>query len=135
MDQETLIRKRVCSTYNGMGREAIYWGIPIMPFAAIAMITMLITGISIFIFSFWGLLAALPGGITLIAIRVACSLDSKALDRIAFVIRRFSLNRKYGKPLLLTPYNPKWSSFYDRRFAQKYHVARCDSEHNGVPRR
>lgn len=135
MDQEIQIRKRVCPTYNGMGREAIYWGVPIMPFAAIAMITLMITLISVLLFSFWGLLAAMPGGICLIAIRVACSLDSKALDRLAFVIRRFFLNRKYGRPLLLTPYNPNWSSFYDRRFAQKYHVARRDSEHHGVPRR
>lgn len=134
MVQETRTHKRTCVTYNGMGREAIYWGVPIAPFATVAVVSLLLTAITTFLFGVWGLLGLAPGALLLVVIRFACALDSKALDRIRFMYRRGRLNRRYGRPLLLTPYNPKWRTFYDRRFAQKHHVLGHVGRSDGISR-
>ncbi|KPB36881.1 Conjugal transfer protein [Pseudomonas savastanoi pv. phaseolicola] len=46
-------------------------------------------------------------------------IDPQYLRRIRFARRRLWLNLKYGKPLLLTPFNPQWSEFYGARFSHK----------------
>jgi hypothetical protein len=131
---ETRTLKRVCVTYNGMGREAIYWGVPIIPFAIVAIISLILVAIAVYSVGVWGVLALMPGAMLLVAMRFACAMDSKALERLRFMWRRYRLNSRYGRPLLLTPYNPKWRSFYDRRFAQKQHVFGHSRRSDGVSR-
>ncbi|WP_420481648.1 VirB3 family type IV secretion system protein [Aeromonas veronii] len=117
-----------------MGREAIYWGVPIIPFAVVAIISLILVAIAVYSAGFWGVLALMPGAMLLVAMRFACSMDSKALERLRFMWQRHRLNRRHGRPLLLTPYNPKWRSFYDRRFAQKLHVLGHARRSDGVSR-
>nr|UVN17874.1 hypothetical protein pPsy0479a_00042 [Pseudomonas syringae] len=66
-----------------------------------------------------GLVAASPFLIALIALRVVGLIDPQYLRRIRFARRRLWLNLKYGKPLLLTPFNPQWNEFYGARFSHK----------------
>ena len=64
---ETRTLKRVCVTYNGMGREAIYWGVPIIPFAIVAIISLILVAIAVYSVGVWGVLALMPGAMLLVA--------------------------------------------------------------------
>ncbi|RMU25761.1 conjugal transfer protein, partial [Pseudomonas savastanoi] len=80
----------------------------------------------------WGLFAASPFLIALIALRVVGLIDPQYLRRIRFARRRLWLNFKYGKPLLLTPFNPRWSKFYGARFSQKRYASGGQSAADGL---
>ncbi|WP_230848266.1 conjugal transfer protein, partial [Pseudomonas savastanoi] len=79
-----------------------------------------------------GLVAASPFLIALIALRVAGLIDPQYLRRVRFAQRRLWLNFKYGKPLLLTPFNPRWSKFYGARFSQKRYASGGESAADGL---
>jgi hypothetical protein len=75
----------------------------------------------------WGLVFLLPFAGALVALRLLCSIDGQYLRRVKFAFRRIRLNLKYGKPLLLTPFNPNWSQFYGKRFSQQRYVGGSES--------
>lgn len=116
--------KRTFTTFNGMSRPAQYWGVPIFPFAGVALASLIVGGVGIFLFSWWGLGGLLPGGSALLAMRFMCNHDGKALSRLGYVRRRWKLNASTGKSLFLSPYNPKWSAFYGKRYAAKHAIRR-----------
>ncbi|MFJ7316422.1 VirB3 family type IV secretion system protein [Pseudomonas sp. NPDC098747] len=118
-------KKLLFDSYNAMSRPAMYWGIPIMPMIALIMCSLLVFGIGTAIFSLvWGLIFAFPFVIGLLALRLITSVDDRYFRRVRFGLRRLRLNLKYGKQLLLTPFNPKWSQYYGRRYSQKRYASR-----------
>ncbi|WP_440057911.1 VirB3 family type IV secretion system protein [Pseudomonas fragariae (ex Marin et al. 2024)] len=112
-------------SFNGMSRPAMWWSVPIMPLVGLLMAA-LITGIAgTVVFSWiWGLVFAVPFLSAIIALRFICLVDQNYLRRIRFGWRRIKLNRKYGRPLLLTTINPSWSKDYAQRFSQLRYAAR-----------
>lgn len=106
-------------SYNGMSRVAMFWGVPIFPllFCFVGILFFGVIGFTLF--GMWGGVLISPFIILVIFIRIVCEKDDKYLRRILFMVKRLFLNRKYGKNLLLTPQNPRWSLYYGRRFAQK----------------
>ncbi|WP_310794514.1 VirB3 family type IV secretion system protein [Pseudomonas sp. S5F11] len=112
------------NSYNAMSRPATHWGIPIMPMLGLVMSGLIAFGAGAAILGWeWGLALALPFLIALLALRLITSVDDRYLRRIRFALRRILRNLKYGKQLLLTPSNPKWSQYYGRRFSQKRYVS------------
>ncbi|OKS75521.1 conjugal transfer protein [Pseudomonas syringae pv. actinidiae] len=120
MASNEVLKKLTFESYNAMSRPAMFWNIPIMPMVGLLM-GGLVFGVAVtFLLSWvWGLVAAAPFLIALIALRVVGLIDPQYLRRIRFGRRRLWLSLKYGKPLLLTPFNPQWNEFYGARFSQK----------------
>ncbi|WP_426102993.1 VirB3 family type IV secretion system protein [Pseudomonas sp. PSPC3-3] len=122
-------------SYNAMSRPAMYWGVPIMPMLGLVMATLVGFGIGAAIFDWvWGLIFAFPFLLALPVLRFFTSIDDRYMRRIRFALRRLRLNIKHGKNLLLTSYNPKWSQYYGKRFAQKRYVSGGDGKSDEVPR-
>lgn len=122
-------------SYNAMSRPAMQWGIPIMPMIALVMGGLVIFGAVTAIFSWvWGLVIAFPFMVALLALRLITSIDDRYLRRVRFALRRMQLNMKHGKQLLLTPFNPKWSQYYGRRFSQQRYVSRGNGPSDALSR-
>lgn len=105
-------------SYNGMSRVPLYWGVPVFPLLLCFVGTLLSAGVGITLFGVWGGLLTLFFIIPGIALRIVCEKDDKYMRRLGFMVRRLRLNMKYGKSLFVSPQNPKWSSYYGRRYAK-----------------
>jgi type IV secretory pathway VirB3-like protein len=128
-------KKLLFDSYNAMSRPAIYFGIPIMPMIVLLIGSMVGFGAATALFSWvWGLVIACPFWIALLALRLITSVDDRYFRRVRFASRRLWFNLKYGKQLLLTPFNPKWSQYYGRRFSQQRYVTRDSSSSDGLSR-
>jgi len=122
------LKQVICESYNAMSRPAMFWNIPIMPMVGLLMGGLVFGIAATTLLSWvWGLCAAAPFLVVLIALRVVGLIDPQYLRRIRFALRRFKMNRKYGKPLLLTSFNPQWSKFYGARFSQKRYALERES--------
>ncbi|WP_375122158.1 VirB3 family type IV secretion system protein [Pseudomonas sp. LW8] len=129
------IKKLIFESYNAMSRPAKYWGIPIMPLLGLLMATAVSFIVGMVILSWiWGLVFAFPFVVAMIALRLISSIDDRYFRRVRFAIRRIRLNFKYGKRLLLTSFNPKWSQYYARRFAEKRYVSGGFRPSNAISR-
>ncbi|MEE4964445.1 VirB3 family type IV secretion system protein [Pseudomonas alliivorans] len=127
------LKKVVSPSYNAMSRPAMFWNIPIMPMVGLLMGGLLFGIAATFLLSWvWGLVAASPFLIALTALRFVGLIDPQYLRRIRFGRRRLWLNLKYGKPLLLTPFNPQWSKFYGARFSHKRYAPGGESAADGL---
>lgn len=118
-------------SYNAMSRPAMYWGVPIMPLVGCFMGGLVFGMAGTALFSWiWGLIfVSIFAGI-LIALRLICEVDANYPRRLRRSWRRVRLNWRYGRRLLLTPFNPHWSQFYGQRFAQtRFHPAASDEIH------
>lgn len=128
------LKKLNFESYNGMSRPAMYWSIPIMPMVGLLMGGLLCGIAGTVVLSWrWGLCFLAPFLIALIALRFICLIDAQYLRRVRFALARLKLNRKYGKPLLLTPLNPQWSEFYGARFSQTRHATGGEGAADEVP--
>lgn len=118
------LKKLKFESYNGMSRPAMFWSIPIMPMVGLLM-GGLVCGIAgtALLSWVWGLIFVAPFLMALIALRFICLIDAQYLRRVRFAVRRLRLNLTYGKPLLQTPLNPRWSEFYGARFSQTRHAS------------
>lgn len=127
--------KLLYDSYNAMSRPAMQWGIPIMPMIGLVMGALLSFGLGTALISWgWGVVFAFPFAVSLMALRFMSSIDDRYLRRVRFAFRRLRLNLVYGKQLLLTPFNPKWSQYYGRRYSQQRHASGSDRPVNGVSR-
>ncbi|PBP65850.1 conjugal transfer protein [Pseudomonas syringae] len=133
MASNEVLKKEVSPSYNAMSRPAMFWNIPIMPMVGLLM-GGLIFGIAatVMLSWVWGLFAASPFLIALTALRFAGLIDPQYLRRVRFALRRLRLNFKYGKPLLLTPFNPRWSKYYGARFSHKRYAPGGESAADGL---
>jgi MFS family permease len=122
------LKKLKFESYNGMSRPAMFWNIPIMPMVGFLMGGLLSGIAGTVLFSWiWGLTFLAPFLIALIALRFICLIDAQYMRRVRFAVRRLTMNLKYGKPLLQTPLNPRWSAFYGERFSQTRHAVGGES--------
>ncbi|MCY1271829.1 hypothetical protein D9M68_356030 [compost metagenome] len=118
-------KKLLFKTWNGMDRPAMWQGVPIMPFIGLLMGALFAFGFGAAVFAWWiGLVFALPFLFVMCAFYYVSALDDRYSRRVAFAIRRIALNLRFGKGLMLTPQNPKWSRYYGKRFAIGRHVSR-----------
>ncbi|MCY1440688.1 hypothetical protein D9M71_569720 [compost metagenome] len=123
-------------TWNGMDRPANFHGIPIMPFVGLLVGCLFTSGLGMAIFSFWvGALLAIPFLVIAFAFYFVSSLDDRFMRRVVFATRRLLLSMRFGKGLIVTPQNPKWSHFYGKRFALCRHVSRGVGSSDGASRR
>lgn len=134
MPEESALKKLVFESYNAMSRPAMVASIPIMPFIALMMCGLLSGIAGTFLIS-WvcGLIFAAPFAGLLITLRLICMIDPQYPRRVLFAFRRLRLNLRYGKPLLLTSFNPDWSRFYGQRFAQQRYAGRGESTFAPLP--
>ncbi|MGP5367256.1 VirB3 family type IV secretion system protein [Pseudomonas helleri] len=125
--------KLMFESYNGMSRPAMFLNIPIMPMVGLLMGGLIagVTGTALLSW-IWGLMFLFPFFAALVALRLLCSIDVQYLRRVRFALRRIRLNFKYGRPLLLTPFNPNWSKFYGKRFSQQRYARRSESTTTAV---
>ncbi|WP_080593291.1 VirB3 family type IV secretion system protein [Pseudomonas fluorescens] len=127
--------KLIFESYNAMSRPAMYWGIPIMPMLGLLMGAVLSFIVGMATLSWvWGLVFAFPFVVGLLALRLITSVDDRYFRRVRFALRRLLLNLKHGKRLLLTSFNPKWSQYYGRRFAEKRYLSGRVRAANEIPR-
>jgi type IV secretory pathway VirB3-like protein len=106
-------------SHNGMSRVPMFWGIPVFPLIFCVLGTFITGVIGISVFGAKGLIFPLPFILLALFIRVISERDDKAMRRFIFSIRRWRRNRKYGRHLLITPRNPKWSVVNVQRQAKK----------------
>lgn len=127
------LKKLIFESYNGMSRPAMFWSIPIMPMIGLLMggVFSGIAGVSLLSWV-WGLAFLFPFLAALVVLHFLCAIDGQYLRRVRFAGRRLKLNLKYGKPLLLTPFNPHWSEFYGSRFSQKRYATGSESADHAV---
>lgn len=92
------------ATYNGMGREALAWGIPVVPFA-FSLLYLLISGFGgMLFFGPTGALFGLTGIALLLYLRGICETDSRAIRLRVLMFRRLLLSINAGsRTILLTP--------------------------------
>lgn len=129
------LKQLIFPSYNAMSRPAMYWSIPIMPLVGLLMGALIFGIAATALLSWvWGLAIAGLFLSALVALRFLCLLDAQYLRRVRFVLRRLKLNITYGKPLLLTPFNPRWSEFYAERFSKTRIAARSESAGTEVSR-
>jgi hypothetical protein len=127
--------KLVFDSYNAMSRPAMHWGIPVMPMMGLVMGALFCFAAGAALISWvWGLIFAFPFLVALFALRLITSVDDRYFRRLRFGLRRLRLNMTYGKQLLLTPFNPKWSHYYGRRFSQQRYAARGPDASDGLSR-
>jgi MFS family permease len=133
MSENQKTKRLMFESYNGMSRPAMFWNIPIMPMVGLLMGGLIFGVIGTALLSWiWGLVFLFPFAAALIALRLLCSIDGQYLRRVRFACRRMLLNLKYGKPLLLTPFNPTWSQFYGKRFSQTRYASGGEGAAAGV---
>ncbi|RMM20235.1 VirB3 family type IV secretion system protein [Pseudomonas syringae] len=71
-----VLKKEVSPSYNAMSRPAMFWNIPIMPMVGLLMGGLVFGVAATFLLSWvWGLVAASPFLIALIALRVVGLID------------------------------------------------------------
>jgi O-antigen/teichoic acid export membrane protein len=129
------LKKLIFPSYNGMSRPAMYWNIPIMALVGLLMCALIFGIAATALLSWvWGLIIAGLFLSALVALRFLCLIDPQYLRRVRFVLRRLKLNFTYGRPLLLTSFNPRWSEFYAERFSQTSIAARSESAGDEVSR-
>lgn len=129
------LKKMIFPSYNGMSRPAMYMNIPIMPMVGLLMGGLIFGIAATALLSWvWGLVIASLFLSALVALRFICLIDPQYLRRVRFALRRLKLNFTYGKPLLLTSFNPRWSEFYAERFSQTCIAARSEGVGDEVPR-
>lgn len=106
-------------SYSGMSRVPLFWGVPTFPLL-LCFVGTLISGIAGLTLTGtgWGGLFASPFLLTAMVLRILCENDDKYLRRLRFMVRRFCLNLRFGRALLITPHNPVWSQYYGRRYAK-----------------
>lgn len=93
------------ATYNGMGREALALGVPVITFAFTLLFTLVATFGGMAIGGpLGGLTGALMGGGILLYFREVCAKDSRALRKKRLELRRSLLSlRKGSQTILITP--------------------------------
>jgi len=129
------LKKLIFPSYNGMSRPAMHWNVPIMPLVALLMGALIFGVAATALLSWvWGLTIAGLFLLALVVLRFICLIDAQYLRRVRFAMRRLKLNFTYGKPLLLTSFNPRWSKFYGERFSQTRIAAGSESAGDEVPR-
>lgn len=129
------VKKVLYESYNAMSRPAMFAEVPIMPLVGFLLGGVVAFGLGTAFFSWaWGLVLATPFFAMLLALRLMSIKDPRYMTRVWFAILRIRLNFKYGKHLLLTSYNPKWSQYYGRRFSQKRYVSGGNGPADEVPR-
>lgn len=106
-------------SHNGMSRVAMFWGVPVFPLLFCVMGFFISGVIGLTVFGWKGLFIPIPFVIFALFLRVISERDDKAMRRVMFIIRRWRYNRKYGRHLLITPRNPKWSKYNVHRQAKK----------------
>ncbi|MCY1291153.1 hypothetical protein D9M68_568880 [compost metagenome] len=127
--------KRRYQTWNGMDRPANFKGVPIMPFVGLLVGSLITTGLTLAIIGPWGGLAIVPFLLIGFAFYFFSSIDDRFMRRVVFATRRFLLSMRFGKGLIVTPQNPRWSQFYGKRFALCRHVTRGDDAADGASHR
>jgi hypothetical protein len=128
MSDNSALKKLIFESYNGMSRPAMFWSIPIMPMVGMVLGGVVCWGAGTALFNWvWGLIFATPFAAALVALRILCMIDAQYLRRVLFACRRLNLNLRYGRPLLLTPFNPNWSRFYGQRFSQQRYAGGGES--------
>lgn len=129
------LKQLIFPSYNAMSRPAMYWSVPIMPLVGLLMGALIFGIAATALLSWvWGLTIAGLFLSALVALRFLCLIDAQYLRRVRFVMRRLKLNLTYGKPLLLTSFNPRWSQFYGERFSQTCIAARSEGAGDEIPR-
>lgn len=110
-------------THNAMSRVAMFCGIPLFPliFLVIGLAVSLFAGI--YFWGWWGLCPPVPFLLAMIGLRMICERDDKAMRRFFFHRRRYWMNWKYGRHLLITPRHAKWREKYARRIIKKHLLA------------
>lgn len=111
-------------SYNAMGRTATYAGVPQFVLLGIMAAGILITVVSCVIFSWYGLISLIIPVSVFAVVRIVCETDSRFINRLLAMLRRYIRNMAYGKSLLITPVNPKWQDYYGRRIAQERFISR-----------
>lgn len=128
--------KQIFPSYNAMSRPAMFWGMPIMPMIGLFLAGILAFVVAASVLSFiWGLVFCFPFVVCLVGLRFMTSIDDRYTRRMWFALRRVRLNLKYGKQLMLTPYNSMWSKHYAKRFSQQRFIAGSqEGSANGISR-
>lgn len=111
-------------SYNAMGRTASYAGVPQFVLLGIIGLGVFLTGLSCVFFDWYGLIALIIPVTIFVVVRIICESDSRFLTRLMFMLRRYMRNMVYGRALLITPCNPRWTNFYGRRIAQERFITR-----------
>ncbi|EHO4880165.1 VirB3 family type IV secretion system protein [Escherichia coli] len=106
-------------TNNAMNRVAMFAGIPVFAFLFLVVIGCILTFSSVWMWGWWGFIVTIPFILAIVGLRIICERDDKAFRRFRFQLRRWKMNRKYGRHLLLTSRNPRWRDKYARRVIQK----------------
>lgn len=93
------------ATYNGMGREALAIGIPVIAFAFTLLFTLVATfGGMLLGGPLGGLTGALMGGGIILYFREICAKDSRALRKKRLELKRSLLSLQKGsRVILITP--------------------------------
>jgi type IV secretion system protein VirB3 len=101
-----MTEKRLYSSYAGLGRVAMIWGIPLMAALIVFAITVMVALVGAMIFGPGGFFMAVPGVPILIFIRKTCATDDQALRILAFEVRCFLRRtnaRLFGNTYTLSP--------------------------------
>lgn len=98
----------------------MFCGVPLFPliFLVIGLVVGFFAGM--YFFGWWGLGFSLPFLGAIIAMRMLCERDDKAIRRFFFHRRRCRMNKKYGRHLVITQRNSKWREKYVRRLVKKH---------------
>jgi len=110
-------------THNGMARVAMTAGIPVFALLFLLMGGVISLFVGVYMLGWGGLLFATPFILVLIVLRLICQKDDKAFRRCWFWWQRKTLDRRYGRLLLLTPRNSVWRIKNARRSIQKRIIA------------
>ncbi|SHH68940.1 VirB3 family type IV secretion system protein [Pectobacterium carotovorum] len=116
MEQDEILE---FDTHNAMSRVPMAWGVPVFALLFLAVGGLIATFAGVYLWGWWGFLAALPFILVIVGLRVICERDDKAFRRLRFYFRRQKMNRKYGRHLLITPRNIRWREKNARRVIQK----------------
>lgn len=117
MDQENTVLE--FKTHNAMSRVAMFAGVPVFALLFLVMGCCISTFVCVYIWKWWGFSVAVPFILIIAGLRIICERDDKAFRRMRFYLRRWKLNRKFGRHLLITPRNSRWRHKYARRVIQK----------------
>lgn len=98
--------KRLYSSYAGLGRVAMIWGIPLMAALIVFAVTVMAALAGAMLFGPGGFLLAVPGVPVLIFLRQTCATDDQALRILALEVVCFVQRtnaRLFGNTYTLAP--------------------------------
>lgn len=106
------------ATFKGLGYNSMWWGVPLGPLLFLFGTGALLGLILVMMFGAWGLIAPMVSMVIILALKVICETDNKAMERTALSLKAWRLRARYGSTVLTV--SPNQTSSKHENFLARF---------------